>query len=94
MGGEPITALSIVCYPQKGDWDVLGEIMLGGQKELNNENVVVLGGHSVDDQEIKFGYSITGIIQSKKNYQKFRCKSRGCFSINETNRNRCNKHRN
>ena len=66
MGGTPISALSIVCYPQKGDWDVLGEIMLGGQKALNEENVVVLGGHSVDDQEIKFGYAITGIIDPKK----------------------------
>lgn len=66
MGGTPISALSIVCYPQKGDWDVLGEIMLGGQKALNSENVVVLGGHSVDDQEIKFGYAITGIINPHK----------------------------
>ena len=66
MGGLPISALSIVCYPQKGDWDVLGEIMLGGQKALNDENVVVLGGHSVDDQEMKFGYAITGIIDPKK----------------------------
>lgn len=66
MGGTPISALSIVCYPQKGDWNILGEIMLGGQKALNEENVVVLGGHSVDDQEIKFGYAITGIINPKK----------------------------
>ena len=66
MGGEPLTALSIVCYPQKGDWDILGEIMLGGQKELNRENVVVLGGHSVDDNEIKFGYSVTGIVNPQK----------------------------
>ena len=66
MGGTPISALSIVCYPQKGDWDVLGEILLGGQKALNEENVVVLGGHSVDDQEIKFGYAVTGIINPKK----------------------------
>lgn len=66
MGGTPLTALSIVCYPQKGDWNVLGEIMLGGQKALNAENVVVLGGHSVDDKEIKFGYSITGIIDPKR----------------------------
>ncbi|MEO6590320.1 MAG: selenide, water dikinase SelD [Pyrinomonadaceae bacterium] len=66
MGGTPLTALSIVCYPQKGDWDVLGEILLGGQNALNNENVVVLGGHSVDDSEIKFGYSITGIVDPKR----------------------------
>jgi selenide,water dikinase len=66
MGGTPISALSIVCYPQKGDWEILGEIMLGGQKALNEEKVVVLGGHSVDDQEIKFGYSITGTINPEK----------------------------
>ena len=66
MGGFPISALSIVCYPQKGDWDVLGEIILGGQKALNEEYVVVIGGHSVDDQEIKFGYAVTGIINPNK----------------------------
>ncbi len=66
MGGQPISALSIVCYPQNGDWDILGEIMLGGQNALNEENVVVLGGHSVDDKEIKFGYAVTGIINPKR----------------------------
>lgn len=66
MGGTPITALSIVCYPQKGDWDVLGQILLGGQKAMNEENVIILGGHSVDDQEIKFGYSVTGTVEPKR----------------------------
>jgi len=66
MGGQPLTALSIVCYPQKGDWDVLGEILAGGQEAMNSEGVVVLGGHSVDDQEIKFGYAVTGIIDPKQ----------------------------
>lgn len=66
MGGAPLSALSIVCYPQKGDWDVLGQIMHGGQRKLNEEHVVVLGGHSVDDQEIKFGYAVTGIINPHK----------------------------
>ena len=66
MGGKPLTALSIVCYPQKGDWTVLEEILRGGQAALNEENVVILGGHSIDDAEIKFGYSITGIINPQK----------------------------
>lgn len=66
MGGIPISALSIVCYPQKGDWEVLGQILLGGQMAMNAENVVVLGGHSVDDQEMKFGYAVTGIIDPKR----------------------------
>lgn len=65
MGGKPLTALSLVCFPQKGDWDILEKILQGGQKALNAENVVILGGHSVDDQEIKFGYSVTGIVDPK-----------------------------
>jgi selenide,water dikinase len=66
MGGTPISALSIVCYPQKGDWDILAKILSGGQKMMNSERVVVIGGHSVDDQEIKFGYAVTGIIHPDK----------------------------
>ena len=66
MGGTPLSALSIVCYPQTGDWDVLGEILKGGQMAMNAEGVVVIGGHSVDDQEMKFGYAVTGIIHPEK----------------------------
>lgn len=62
MGGRPLSALSIVCYPQKGDWDILEKILLGGQTLMNSEGVVVLGGHSVDDQEMKFGYAVTGTV--------------------------------
>ena len=66
MGGTPISALSIVCYPQKGDWDILGKILLGGQRAMNAEGVVVIGGHSVDDAEMKFGYAVTGTIDPNK----------------------------
>jgi len=66
MGGTPLTALSIVCYPQKGDWDVLGQILAGGQKAMTAAGVVVIGGHSVDDKEMKFGYSVTGIVHPDK----------------------------
>ena len=66
MGGKPLSALSIVCYPQKGDWDVLGQILAGGQEAMNAEGVVVIGGHSVDDKEMKFGYAVTGIIHPDK----------------------------
>jgi len=62
MGGKPISALSIVCYPQKGDFEILGQILAGGQAAMNSEGVIVLGGHSVDDQEMKFGYAVTGIV--------------------------------
>jgi selenide,water dikinase len=66
MGGTPISALSMVCYPQKGDWDILGKILAGGQKAMTAENVVVIGGHSIDDAEMKFGYAVTGVIHPDK----------------------------
>ena len=66
MGGTPISALSIVCYPQKGDFEVLGRILEGGQRAMNAEGVVVIGGHSVDDQEMKFGYAVTGTVHPRK----------------------------
>jgi selenide,water dikinase len=66
MGGTPLSALSIVCYPQKGDWDVLGSILAGGQAAMNAEGVIVIGGHSVDDKEMKFGYAVTGVVHPDK----------------------------
>jgi selenide,water dikinase len=66
MGGKPITALSIVCYPQKEDLNVLQQILSGGQQAMNEAGVIVLGGHSIDDAEIKFGYAVTGIINPNK----------------------------
>lgn len=66
MGGRPLSALSIVCYPQKGDWEILSKILLGGQTQMNSEGVVILGGHSVDDQEMKFGYAVTGTIHPER----------------------------
>lgn len=66
MGGEPLSALSLVCFPQKGDWQDLEKILLGGQETMNREGVVVIGGHSVDDQEIKFGYAVTGRVHPEK----------------------------
>lgn len=66
MGGTPLSALSIVCFPQSGDWNVLAEILRGGQAALNAEGVIVIGGHSVDDQEMKFGYAVTGLVHPDK----------------------------
>jgi selenide,water dikinase len=63
MGGKPITALSIVAFPNKGlEFSVLTEIMRGGQDKLTEAGVALLGGHSVRDEEIKFGYAVTGLI--------------------------------
>ena len=62
MGGRPLTALSIVCFPQDGDLDVLEQIMRGGIAKMREAGCVVVGGHSVRDAEIKFGYAVTGLI--------------------------------
>ena len=62
MGGKPVTALSILCYPGKGDLDDLEAILRGGAEKMIEAGCVVVGGHSVSDDEIKFGYAVTGIV--------------------------------
>ncbi|HEY0758481.1 MAG TPA: selenide, water dikinase SelD [Acidisarcina sp.] len=62
MGGRPVTALSIVCFPADGDLDVLKQIMRGGMSKIAEAGCVIVGGHSVRDPEIKFGYAVTGLI--------------------------------
>jgi selenide,water dikinase len=67
MAGTPLTALAITCFPKKGvDPAILGEIMRGGLDVLNKYGVTLIGGHSVDSQQIMFGYSVTGVIDPKK----------------------------
>lgn len=67
MGGKPITALAITCFPKKGlDFSILGEIMRGGLDVLTAHNVALLGGHSVDDPQIMFGYAVTGTINPRR----------------------------
>jgi selenide,water dikinase len=64
MGGRPITALSIVGFPTQGiDPGVLRQIIGGGLDKLNECNVALMGGHSLRDEEVKFGYAITGTIK-------------------------------
>ncbi len=67
MAGTPVTALAITCFPKKGvDPLILGEIMRGGLATLNEHGVTLLGGHSVDNEQIMFGYSVTGVIDPNK----------------------------
>ncbi len=67
MAGTPLTALAITCFPKKGvDPAILGEIMRGGQETLNKHGVTLIGGHSVDSEQIMFGYSVTGVIDPAK----------------------------
>jgi selenide,water dikinase len=67
MGGTPITALAITCFPKKGvEFSILAEIMRGGLDVLNAHGVALVGGHSVDDPQIMFGYAVTGTINPRQ----------------------------
>lgn len=66
MGGRPLSALSMVCFPAKGDFDVLRQILAGGISKMREARCPILGGHSVADDEIKFGYSITGTVHPQR----------------------------
>ncbi len=68
MGGRPITSLALVCYPENGDLETLGRIMAGGLAVMQQAGCCVIGGHSVKDAEIKFGYSVTGLIDPLRVY--------------------------
>ena len=63
MGGTPVTALAVTCFPKKGvDFQILADIMRGGLDVLTENGVALLGGHSVDNAQIMFGYAVTGTI--------------------------------
>ena len=67
MGGKPLTAMNIVCFPSKSlDISILQSILLGGAEKLREADVVLIGGHSVEDKELKYGLSVTGIVKPEK----------------------------
>jgi selenide, water dikinase len=67
MGGEPKTCLNIVCFPKgKMDIGILGEVLKGGANKVKESGAVVIGGHSIIDDEIKFGMAVTGVIHPDK----------------------------
>ena len=66
MGGRPLTALALVCFPEKGDTDILEKIMAGGLAKMTEAGCTVVGGHSIRDDELKFGYAVTGTVNPKK----------------------------
>ncbi|AYA99016.1 selenide, water dikinase SelD [Lachnoanaerobaculum umeaense] len=68
MGGEVKTALNIVCFPQSSDLNLLGEIMRGGLEKVKEAGGVLAGGHSIDDVDVKYGLSVTGIVNPGKIY--------------------------
>jgi selenide,water dikinase len=65
MGGKPLTALALVCFPDQADLEVLERILAGGLSKMIEAECTVIGGHSIRDEETKFGYSVTGLIHPK-----------------------------
>lgn len=62
-GGRPLTAMNIVCFPVKTmDISILRQILTGGLDKMREAGVVLVGGHSVEDEELKYGLSVTGVI--------------------------------
>ena len=67
MGGRPLTAMNIVCFPiRKMEIGILREILKGGLDKMREAGVLLIGGHSVEDDELKYGLSVTGIIHPEK----------------------------
>ena len=66
MGGKPLTSLALVCFPDKGDLEILERILAGGLSKMIEAGCTVVGGHSIRDEETKFGYSVTGVIHPQR----------------------------
>jgi selenide,water dikinase len=66
MGGRPVTALSLVVFPAKGNIEDLEAILRGGAEKIHEAGCVILGGHSISEDEVKFGYAVTGLIDPKR----------------------------
>jgi selenide,water dikinase len=66
MGGTPLTALALMCVPDGLAREVLREIVRGGQAKMREAGASVLGGHSVRDPELKFGYAVTGVVRRRR----------------------------
>lgn len=66
MGGNPIVAMNIVCFPSCEDMSILGEILKGGHDKVKESGALLVGGHSVDDKEPKYGLSVSGIVHPNK----------------------------
>lgn len=65
MGGRPLTAMNIVCFPCSLDFKILAKILKGGREKIEEAGAVVIGGHTVDDPEPKYGMAVTGLVKYK-----------------------------
>jgi selenide, water dikinase len=66
MGGTPMTSLALVCFPEKADLYILEQILAGGLSKMMEAGCTIIGGHSIRDEETKFGYAVTGKINPQR----------------------------
>lgn len=75
MGGDPLIALNIVCFPNCLDPEILSEILKGGAEKVKEANCLLVGGHTVQDDEPKFGLSVTGTVHPDKVWANSNCQT-------------------
>jgi selenide, water dikinase len=66
MGGRPVSALSIVAFPEKEDPSLMEQILRGGQEKMSEAGCTIIGGHSIRDDDMKFGYAVTGLVHPQR----------------------------
>src|SRR5450432_4026086 len=66
MGGRPVSSLSLVGFPEKGDPSLLEQILRGGLSKMTEANCSVIGGHSIRNEDMLFGYAVTGVIDPNR----------------------------
>jgi selenide,water dikinase len=81
MGARPLTALALVCFPEKGDLQILERILAGGLSKMMEAGCTVIGGHSIRDDETKFGYSVTGTVSPARVLKNGGAKAGDCLLL-------------
>lgn len=66
MGGRPVSALSLVAFPPSGDPGLMEQILRGGLSKMEEAGCTVIGGHSIRDDDMKFGYAVTGVVHPQR----------------------------
>ena len=81
MGGEVKTALNIVCFPESMDLNILGKILQGGAEKVQEAGGSLAGGHSIADSDIKYGLSVTGVVDPEKIWENNGAKPGDCLIL-------------
>ena len=94
MGGDPKTCMNIVCFPKgKLDISILGEILKGGAEKVKEAGAVIIGGHSIIDDEIKYGMAVTGVIHPDKIFRNVGVQAGDVLILTKAARHRHRYHR-